>query len=69
MSGGTVHGELPIIAAGSPDDIGNAILPKYATDQYGATLAKWMGVTDSDLLTVLPNLVNFASRDLGFINS
>ncbi len=31
-------------AAGSPNNIGNAILPKYATDQYGATLAKWMGV-------------------------
>lgn len=40
INGGVVHGELPIIAAGSPDDIGNAILPKYATDQYGATLAR-----------------------------
>lgn len=69
VSGGTVHGELPVIAAGSPDDIGNAILPKYATDQYGATLAKWMGVSESDLLTIFPNLGNFPVRDLGFMNS
>jgi uncharacterized protein (DUF1501 family) len=69
VTGGTVHGELPIIAAGSPDDIGNAILPKYATDQYGATLAKWMGVSDPDLHTIFPNLGNFPVKNLGFMNS
>lgn len=68
VNGGTVHGELPIIAAGSPDDIGNAILPKYATDQYGATLARWMGVSEPDLLEIFPNLGNFPARDLGFMN-
>ncbi len=38
-------------------------------DQYAATLGKWFGVADSDLLSILPNLAHFDSavRDLGFL--
>jgi len=38
-------------------------------DQYAATLGKWLGVSDSDLLTLLPNLANYnvSSRNLGFV--
>ncbi len=30
-------------------------------------LAKWFGVSDSNLNTIFPNLPRFAHRDLGFL--
>jgi uncharacterized protein (DUF1501 family) len=35
------------------------LLPSTAVDQYAATLAKWFGVADSEMATLLPNLKNF----------
>ncbi len=36
-------------------------LPTLATDQYGATLARWMGVDDANLPLIFPNIANFAT--------
>ena len=36
-------------------------------DQYGATLAKWMGIKGADVDAVFPNLRNFSLKDLGFM--
>lgn len=68
INGKNVVGSLPSLALGSNDDIGNAVLPTLSVDQYGATLAKWMGINDSDNLLIFPNLENFDvnTRDLGF---
>ncbi len=53
-----------------PQDVGSGrFIPEYSTDQYGATLAKWMGVNDDDLHTIFPNLENFVVKDLGFMKS
>jgi uncharacterized protein (DUF1501 family) len=55
----------------SPDQIQNGVmLPSTSVDQYAYTLGKWMGVSASDLLSILPNLSQFDSgvRDLGFMN-
>lgn len=70
VQGGQIHGVLPDIAPGSLDDSGDAgrIIPTVAVDQYGATLAKWMGVADSDLNAIFPNLSQFSQRDLGFMS-
>ena len=40
-----------------------------SVDQYAATLGKWFGISDADLLTVLPNLANWnvSQRNLGFV--
>ena len=35
------------------------LLPTTSVDQYAATLAKWFGVSDTDLPSVLPNSKNF----------
>lgn len=40
-------------------------LPTLAVDQLGATLARWMGVSDGDLLTLFPNLDNFRTGPVG----
>lgn len=45
------------------------LLPTTSVDQYAATLGRWFGLGDSDLLGVLPNLANYevSTRYLGFV--
>lgn len=40
------------------------LLPTTSVDQYIATLARWFGVTDSEIATIMPNSVNFDGRTL-----
>lgn len=70
VNGGQIHGEMPELVLDGPDDAQDTgrLIPKYAIDQYGATLGKWMGMSDSDLLEIFPNLSNFNSYDLGFMS-
>ena len=42
-------------------------IPTTALDQYGATLAKWFGVSSAQLPAVFPNLGKFPLSDLGFM--
>jgi uncharacterized protein (DUF1501 family) len=35
------------------------LLPTTSVDQYAATLARWFGVDDSEMATVLPNIANY----------
>ncbi len=69
VDGGKIHGEMPQLILDGPDDAQDTgrLIPKYGIDQYGATLGKWMGMTDSDLLEIFPNLSNFNTGDLGFM--
>ena len=68
VRGGTIYGSFPTVALGTAEDVGSGrLLPSIAVDQYAATLAKWFGVSDTDLATVVPNLANFTTRDLGFM--
>jgi uncharacterized protein (DUF1501 family) len=61
-------GELPTLVLGGSDDIGQGrLLPAVSVDQYGATLARWMGVKGSDMTTIFPNINNFNTSDLGFL--
>lgn len=43
------------------------IIPTTAVDQYAATLAKWFGISDSDIGLVFPNLANFNTKYLNFV--
>ena len=53
--------------AGNPDDAGRGrIIPTTSVDSYAATLARWYGLSESDIDLVLPNLAEF-NRDLGFM--
>jgi uncharacterized protein (DUF1501 family) len=62
-------GKLPRMSVGESDDNvgGGRLLPAIGVDQYGATLASWMGVPDNQMATVFPNIVNYTTRDLGFM--
>jgi uncharacterized protein (DUF1501 family) len=69
VKGGDLYGQFPTLALGGPSDaeVRGRWIPTTAVDQYGATLARWFGVADSDLATVFPNLARFASNDVGFM--
>ena len=56
----------------SPDQLANGVmLPTTSVDQYAYTLGKWMGVSQSDLQSILPNLSQFnaSTHDLGFMQA
>ena len=63
VNGGRLMGQLPSLAVGTDDDTGDKgrIIPKLSINQYGALMARWMGVTDSDLNSVFPDLSNFGN--------
>lgn len=43
------------------------MIPTTSVEQYAATLAKWFGISDSDVGLILPNLSNFTTRYLTFV--
>lgn len=67
--GGAMFGTYPNLTLGGPDDTGNTgvWIPTTSVDQYAATMAKWFGVSPTEMATVLPNVGRFASADLGFM--
>jgi uncharacterized protein (DUF1501 family) len=69
VRGGEIYGRLPVFEAGGPDFWDGALLPAASVEQYGATLARWMGVgSGMGLLTdVFPRLPRFDQTSLGFM--
>lgn len=64
VNGGQIYGQFPSLLTGdsAPLDAGSARgrwIPQTATDQFNALVAKWFGVSDSDMSTILPNLHRF----------
>jgi uncharacterized protein (DUF1501 family) len=68
VQGQDIYGVFPNLALQGPDEVGGGrILPTTSVDEYGATLAKWLGVLPGDMATVFPHLDRFAHPDLGFM--
>ena len=68
VRGRQLYGRYPRLEIDGPDDVRRGrLIPSVSADQYAATLARWIGVPDTDLGHVAPNLDNFAQHDLGFL--
>jgi uncharacterized protein (DUF1501 family) len=68
VNGNTIYGDIPPYDVGHEFDAGNGrLIPQVSVEQYAATLGKWFGLSDTELLAALPALSNFATRDLGFM--
>lgn len=70
VQGNRVYGRFPTVALNGPDDSGRgSLIPTTSVDEYAGTLARWFGVSSSNLPLVLPNIGRFAARDLGFLGT
>ncbi len=69
VQGGKMYGTFPDLALGGPDDTGSrgALIPSTSIDQYGATLAAWLGVPPAQIAAVFPNITKFGASNLGFM--
>ncbi len=69
VQGGKLYGAFPDQTLNGPVSLSRGqFIPSTSVDQMAATLARWMGVTStSDLNTIFPNLANFTSNNLGFM--
>ena len=69
VQGQNMYGQYPIIGVNQANDLGaGRLIPTTSVDQYAGTLAKWFGLSDGQIRTVLPNFGNFGSSPyLGFM--
>lgn len=68
VQGQRTYGDFPVHQVNGPDDTSTGRwIPRVSVDEYSATLARWFGVSQSDLATVFPNLGRFAKPNLGFL--
>ncbi|MEP7196404.1 MAG: DUF1501 domain-containing protein [Saprospiraceae bacterium] len=73
INGSKLYGKYPALDLSNPYSVyEGAIIPTTSVDQYFGELAQWMGVANSDLPYVLPNIgsfynINSPSKPLGFI--
>jgi uncharacterized protein (DUF1501 family) len=68
VKGRNYYGTFPIMGLNNNDEVGSGrLIPTTSVDQYAATLARWFGVSSTDMSLVLPNIGNFASANLGFM--
>ena len=71
VNGGRLYGTFPDQALDNPISFSRGqTIPSTSVEQVGATLARWMGVTsNNELAAIFPNLINFPTSDLGFMQA
>ncbi len=67
VRGGQFWGDLPSPDLNGPDDVGQGrLLPSTSVDQQAATLASWMGVSASEIPTVVPRIGAYTQKYLNY---
>jgi uncharacterized protein (DUF1501 family) len=74
VKGGIVYGNtFPDLKVGGVDDASfwkpyrGQWIPQFSSDQFMSDLVNWLGLTPSEAVSVMPNLVNFPKKTIGFI--
>jgi uncharacterized protein (DUF1501 family) len=68
VRGRNVYGRFPSTALGSADDVGSGrLLPANSVTEYAGSLGRWMGLSNADVASVLPNIGNFSQAGVGFV--
>ena len=73
VNGGRFYGDkFPSLVLGGVDDAHNQKrgywVPQFSSDQVAADLLIWLGLPADQLTKVMPNLVNFSKKSVGFMN-
>jgi uncharacterized protein (DUF1501 family) len=73
VNGGKMYGDkFPSLVLGGVDDAHNGKrgywVPQMSSDQVAADLLMWLGLPQDKLTVVMPNLKNFAKKNVGFMN-
>jgi uncharacterized protein (DUF1501 family) len=66
VKGGEVYGVFPQISAPALDSDGS-LIPTTACESYHGTFASWMGLSDSEVLSLFPNLPRTSAWRMGFM--
>jgi uncharacterized protein (DUF1501 family) len=71
VQGHDMYGQYPVVGTNQINDVGEGrLIPTTAVEQYAGTLARWFGLSDSEIRVVFPNFSNFGSSPyLGFMSS
>ena len=68
VNGGRYFGTAPHVSVQSDDQVGQGrLLPGTSVDQFAATLARWFGVSASELPGILPRIGNFQTGEPTFL--
>jgi uncharacterized protein (DUF1501 family) len=73
VNGAKMYGDkFPSLVLGGVDDAHNGKrgywVPQMSSDQVAADLLIWLGLSQDKLTEVMPNLKNFAKKNVGFMN-
>ena len=69
VQGNRMYGDFPEPTVGHNFDVNNGrLIPTTSVDQFAATLGRWFGLNDSELVDALPGLVNFSNTDIGLFS-
>lgn len=69
VRGQRIHGSVPSFESGHDRDFKRgALIPDLSVEQYGSELARWFGLTESELDAAFPNLGNFDRNVLQLFN-
>lgn len=65
VKGGDIYGQFPETALGTATDAGSGrLIPTTAVTQLANSLGRWMGVSSTEMASVLPDLGNFSTTTL-----
>ena len=64
-SGQNIYGQYPVIGANQANDTAGRLIPTTAVERYAGTLARWFGLSDSQVREVFPNFANFGTNPYG----
>ncbi|WP_094752204.1 DUF1501 domain-containing protein [Psychromonas sp. CD1] len=68
LNGYQAYGNWPDLKPNSEDDYKNGrIIPSIAADQVNASLCQWLGLSTSNILSIFPNVNNFDSFYIPFL--
>ncbi|MGD0799008.1 MAG: DUF1501 domain-containing protein [Acidobacteriaceae bacterium] len=69
VKGQDMYGQYPVIGSNQANDTGaGRLIPTTSVEQYAGTLARWFGLSDSQIKEVFPNFANFGTSPyMGFM--